>query len=67
LFRWLKNLLSRQPFRVAAPWETPPEIRKKLRCAIAGIDPDTVQEPENGKAAPPVERPALETRPPAPH
>jgi len=64
LFGWLKKLFSRKPFRIAPAWETPPEIRKKLRCAIAGIDPDTVQEPQDDKAAPLPERPPLEASPP---
>jgi hypothetical protein len=64
MFHWLKNLFSRRPFQYVPAWETPPEIRKQLRCAIAGIDPDTVRESQNGKTDTPFDRPGLETRPP---
>jgi len=66
MIRWLKKLFTRKRFRTAPAWETPPEIRKKLRCAIAGIDPDTVQEPQDVKADALPDRPALETQPPSP-
>jgi hypothetical protein len=65
MLRWLQHIFRRKPYRTAEPWETPPEIRKKLRCASAGIDPATVQEPEDGKTSVKPGRPALETHPPA--
>jgi hypothetical protein len=49
MFAWLGRLLGSKNYRKAQPWETPPEIRKKLRCAIAGLDPDSVKEPEPKK------------------
>jgi len=58
MFCWLTKLLGFKPYRVAQPWETPPEIRKKLRCAIAGIDPASVTEPHPEKEAKPVAQPA---------
>jgi hypothetical protein len=58
MFRWLARLLGFKAYRVARPWETPPEIRKKLRCAIAGIDPATVIEPPPQPTAEPVVQPA---------
>jgi hypothetical protein len=61
MFRWLKILFSRRRFQYVPAWETPPEIRKKLRCAIAGIDPDTVREFQNGKTDAPFDRPGLES------
>src|SRR5262249_34074214 len=64
MFRWLKQIFTRKPYRTAQPWETPPEVRTKLRCAIAGIDPATVQEPQDGKSDPVHVRPPLETPPP---
>ena len=64
MFRWLQQLFTRRPYRTAQPWETPPEIRKKLRCASAGIDPATVQEPQDGRETMIPGRPAVETRPP---
>jgi hypothetical protein len=51
---WLTKLFGLKPYRVAQPWETPAEIRKKLRCAIAGIDPASVTEPLPEKEARPV-------------
>lgn len=65
MIRWLKALFLRNRIRVVPAWETPPEIRKKLRCATAGIDPDTVQEPREAKAEAPSIRPAPEGRPPS--
>jgi hypothetical protein len=50
MIRWLKILFTRSRIRIAPAWETPPEIRTKLRCAIAGIEPDTVQKPHVDKA-----------------
>jgi hypothetical protein len=44
MFRWLIHLFTRKSIRKVPAWETPPEIRKKLRCAMVGIDPDTVRE-----------------------
>ncbi len=44
MFRWLRQLFTRRPYRTAQPWETPREIRTKLKCASAGIDPTTVKE-----------------------
>jgi hypothetical protein len=32
------ELFSRRSFRTVPAWETPAEIRKKLRCMLAGID-----------------------------
>jgi hypothetical protein len=61
VFRWLHEIFTRRPYRMGQPWETPPEIRKKLRCAIAGIDPETVHEPLNGQATVIPEQPALDT------
>jgi hypothetical protein len=46
---WLTKLLGLKPYRVAQPWETPAGVRKKLRCAIAGIDPAFVAEPQPAK------------------
>lgn len=64
MFRWLLTFFARRPYRTAQPWETPPEIRRKLRCASAGIDPETVQEPREGRAEVTPDRPALPTPPP---
>jgi hypothetical protein len=66
MFRWLKKLFARRPYRIAQPWETPPEIRTKLRCAIAGIDPATVKEPKDDGADVVPKQAALETPPPNP-
>lgn len=49
MFTWLKQLFSGKPYRTAPAWETPAEVRKQLRCAAAGIDPASVQEPEGGR------------------
>ena len=65
MFRWLQKLFTRRPYRTAQPWETPSEIRTKLRCASAGIDPETVQEPRGAKDDVIPGRPALETQPPS--
>ena len=65
MFRWLQVLFTRRPYRTAPPWETPAEIRKKLRCASAGIDPESVQEPQDCKADVTSGRPALSTPPPS--
>jgi hypothetical protein len=64
MFRWLKKILFRRPYRIAQPWETPPEIRTKLRCAIAGIDPCKIHEPRNDEPTAKQTQPALETPPP---
>jgi hypothetical protein len=64
MFRWLVHIFRRKAYRTAQPWETPPEVRTKLRCASAGIDPATVQEPREGKANVTPGRPALEAQPP---
>src|SRR5206468_13134128 len=64
MFDWLKNMFTRRRVKVVPAWETPPEIRKKLRCASAGIDPDTVREPQDGEAASAPERPDLKPQPP---
>jgi hypothetical protein len=50
---WLTKLLGLKAYPVAQPWETPAEIRKKLRCAIAGIDPASVAEPQPAKEGKP--------------
>jgi hypothetical protein len=63
MFRWLQTLFSRKPYRTAEPWETPPEIRTKLRCASAGVDPETVQQPQEGAGAEAPVRPPLPTGP----
>jgi hypothetical protein len=65
MFRWLRQLFTRKPYRTAQPWETPAEIRTKLRCASAGIDPATVRESQDGKADGRPEQPALEGQPPS--
>ena len=62
---WLARMFGFKTYRVARPWETPPEIRKKLRCAIAGIDPASVTEPQPEQEARPVVQSAR--IPPAPH
>jgi hypothetical protein len=62
MFTWLAKLLGFKTYRTAQPWETPPEVRKRLRCAIAGIDPDSVKEPVKEKAKAP---PLAEGVPPA--
>jgi hypothetical protein len=66
MFRWLRQFFSRRPYRTAQPWETPAEIRTKLRCAGAGIDPTTVKESQDAKADGIPGRPALEGQPPSP-
>jgi hypothetical protein len=48
MFGWLRTIFARRPYRTPEAWETPPEIRTRLRCASAGIDPATVQEPQDG-------------------
>ncbi len=48
MFRWLQTIFARRPYRTAEPWETPREVRTRLRCASAGIDPATLQEPQDG-------------------
>jgi hypothetical protein len=53
MIRWLRHIFGRKPYRTGQPWETPPEVRRKMRCASAGIDPATVQEPRDGKTKPP--------------
>ncbi len=50
MLAWIKKLFTRSPYRQAQPWETPPDVRMKLRCVIAGIDPNTVQEPKDANA-----------------
>lgn len=65
MFHWLRQLFTRRPYRTAPPWETPPEIRTKLRCASAGIDPATVKEPKDGKTDGIPGRSALEGQPPS--
>ena len=65
MFRWLRAIFGRRAYRTANPWETPPEIRKKLRCASAGIDPATVQEPQEARADVLPESAAVEVRPPS--
>jgi hypothetical protein len=63
---WLKRLFTRRPYRTAQPWETPPEIRTKLRCAVAGIDPATVKEPLDDQSDVISKQAALEPQPPNP-
>lgn len=63
MFRWLLCLFSRKLYRVAQSWETPPDIRKKMRCAVAGIDPATVQEPPDIEANLVAKSSVSETRP----
>jgi hypothetical protein len=65
MFRWLQTIFARRPYRTAEAWETPPEIRTRLRCASAGIDPATVQEPQDGRTHVLPNQPALEARPPS--
>ena len=64
MFRWLQTIFARRPYRTAEPWETPPEVRTRLQCASAGLDPATLQEPQDGKADVLPSPPALEARPP---
>ncbi len=64
MFRWLRQLFARRPYRTAQPWEVPREIRTKLRCAGAGIAPETVKDAQGGKADGVPSRPALEGQPP---
>jgi hypothetical protein len=63
MFHWLRQLFGRKTYRVAKPWETPPEIRKKMRCAGAGIDPASIQESSAPAAKLIPERQVLETGP----
>jgi hypothetical protein len=65
MFRWLRAIFTRRQYRIAQPWETPAEVRKKLRCASAGIDPQTVQEPTDGRTDGAPDRPVLQTQPPS--
>jgi hypothetical protein len=51
MFDWLIHLFARKPYRTAPPWETPDDVRIKLRCAAVGIDPTTVQEPQDHKVS----------------
>jgi hypothetical protein len=64
MLNWLARLLGFKGYRVARPWETPPEIRKKLRCAIGGIDPASVTEPQRLQEQKPMVQPVRV--PPAP-
>jgi len=49
MFTWLAKLLGFKTYRTAQPWETPAEVRKRLRCGMAGIDPDAVKESTSSK------------------
>ncbi len=64
MFRWIRTIFARRSYRTAEAWETPPEIRTRLRCASAGIDPATVQRPQDGREDVLPSQPALEPRPP---
>jgi hypothetical protein len=63
MFHWLRTIFTRKPYRTAEPWETPPEIRKKLRCASAGIDPETVHEPQEKSVGLTPDRTAIPSSP----
>jgi hypothetical protein len=65
MLRRLLQFFTRRPYRTAQPWETPAEIRTKLRCASVGIDPTTVKELKDGKGDRISGPPALEGQPPS--